>query len=135
MPIPERVQYFDFLTTASSFLTRPVGVLFLRLSLESPQSHQVPQLLVRQLDCLQPDHWLLVSHRQRLKGDYMVSGYRIYEILGVPNPFDPTNRWVTSPFFSSWTVAVVRLCTASSILFNLIFTLVWSCVVIHDSRQ
>ena len=29
MPIPERVQYFDFLTTASSFLTRSVGVLFL----------------------------------------------------------------------------------------------------------
>ena len=54
MPIPERVQYFDFLTTSSSFLTRSA-------SLSSSQSHQVPQLLARKLDCFQPDHWLSPS--------------------------------------------------------------------------
>jgi hypothetical protein len=56
-----------------------------------------------------------------------------YEWLGVPVPFDPTCRLVTSPFFSPLALGALRLLLAVYSLITTITVLVFESVRYHDA--
>lgn len=59
--------------------------------------------------------------------------FNFYEILGSPQPFDAQRNYVTSPWFSSTMLAVIRGTIAFYTLFVLLFILIWEAVIEDDA--
>lgn len=59
---------------------------------------------------------------------------RLYDRLGAPAPFDPTDSFVTSPVLSPLALAAVRLLFAFYTLFTAVFVLVWQAVKLHIAK-
>ncbi|KAH7890291.1 hypothetical protein F5I97DRAFT_1933657 [Phlebopus sp. FC_14] len=66
---------------------------------------------------------------------FLHSGFPLsFEWFGVSSPFDPTNRFVTSPVFSPLTLGTLRLLFAVYTLVTIITILAFEVNVYHDSR-
>ncbi|KAJ4467253.1 hypothetical protein J3R30DRAFT_2072328 [Lentinula aciculospora] len=60
-------------------------------------------------------------------------GFNLYESLGVSQPFDKQRAFVTSPWFSSITLAAIRGTIALYTLVTLLVILIWESTVLHDA--
>jgi len=59
---------------------------------------------------------------------------RIWSLLGVSAPFDPALKFVTSPVFDPFVLALVRIVFAVYTFVTLLFLLIWEGVVVHDAQ-
>ncbi|CAL1694596.1 unnamed protein product [Somion occarium] len=57
----------------------------------------------------------------------------IYPFLGVSHPFDPDYSFVTSPVFSPFVLAILRLTIASYALFVVLFAIIWDSVRLKNA--
>ncbi|KAJ3861031.1 hypothetical protein EV359DRAFT_47993 [Lentinula novae-zelandiae] len=60
-------------------------------------------------------------------------GLNFYNHLGAPQPFDTHRAYVTSPWFSSMTLAAIRGMIALYTLATLLVILIWQATVLHDA--
>ncbi|KAJ3806095.1 hypothetical protein F5876DRAFT_69233 [Lentinula aff. lateritia] len=60
-------------------------------------------------------------------------GLNFYDSLGAPQPFDAHRAYVTSPWFSSMTLAAIRGMVALYTLATLLVILIWQATVLHDA--
>ena len=58
---------------------------------------------------------------------------RVYDKLGAPAPFDPSDSFVTSPFLSPRALGLVRLLFAIWTFVNALFVLIWQAVRLHTA--
>lgn len=58
---------------------------------------------------------------------------RWYQKLGVLTPFDPFDTLVTSPVFSPFVLAILRLLFAFYTLFTLVFIFAWDGIRMHTA--
>lgn len=58
---------------------------------------------------------------------------RWYQKLGVLSPFDPFDTLVTSPVFSPFALAIIRLVFAFYTLFTLVFIFAWDGIRTHTA--
>ncbi|KAF8831015.1 hypothetical protein HHX47_DHR1000311 [Lentinula edodes] len=60
-------------------------------------------------------------------------GLKFYDSLGAPQPFDTHRAYVTSPWFSSMTLAAIRGMIALYTLATLLVILIWQATILHDA--
>ncbi|KAJ3887024.1 hypothetical protein GG344DRAFT_69167 [Lentinula edodes] len=60
-------------------------------------------------------------------------GLKFYDHLGAPQPFDTHRAYVTSPWFSSMTLAAIRGMIALYTLATLLVILIWQATILHDA--
>ncbi|KAJ4483013.1 hypothetical protein C8J55DRAFT_535625 [Lentinula edodes] len=60
-------------------------------------------------------------------------GIKFYDSLGAPQPFDTHRAYVTSPWFSSMTLAAIRGMIALYTLATLLVILIWQATILHDA--
>ncbi|KAL5534876.1 hypothetical protein ACEPAG_1341 [Sanghuangporus baumii] len=100
-----------------------------RISLQNPRLSLLRRTPLTVLSL--PSSLFILSHLHVMTS----LSVRIYEKLGVKEPFDASATYATSPFLSPYALASIRLIFSFYTLFTLIFTLVWDAVREDDANS